>query len=66
MEESYVVLRVGKIVIMRLRELEDMIKIMRNKSKFKNVREKVFTKDDLTKEERRIQKCIRGWANREG
>lgn len=47
MEESYVVDMVGKLVALGLRELEDEIKIMRNKSKLKNEREKIFIEDDL-------------------
>lgn len=65
-KKSYVVDRVGKLVVMRLRDLEDKIKIIKNKSKLRNERERLFIEDDLTKDERKIQKhIIRGLASRE-
>lgn len=52
-----------KVILVEMEKLDDKRKMMRNKSKLRG--SGIFVDDDLTKEEREMQKSIREWSEQE-
>lgn len=53
------------VCLIETESMSDKIDILKNKSKLRNLQEKIFIEPDLTKKEQNIQKIIRGKAKEE-
>lgn len=55
----------GEILIIKMKNWEAKRKVMEEKGKLRERSEKIYIDDDLTQEERRVQRCIRERGNKE-